>query len=72
MSSDPGVEVADFRGARFRATVTITVPVPAYEAMQLFTAHGEREWVDGWEPHFPTGGWQHAVETALVRRATER
>jgi hypothetical protein len=47
--------MADFRGSRFRDTVTITVPLPAHEAMQIFTARGEREWADGWEPHFPTG-----------------
>lgn len=47
--------MAEFRGPRFRDTVTITVPLPAHEAMQMFTARGEREWADGWEPHFPTG-----------------
>jgi hypothetical protein len=40
---------------RFRDTVTITVPLPADEAMPLFTALGERRWVEGWEPEFPAG-----------------
>lgn len=40
---------------RFRDTVTIGVPVPADEAMQLFTARGERAWVEGWDPEFPAG-----------------
>jgi hypothetical protein len=40
---------------RFRDTVTITVPLAADEAMPLFTARGERRWVDGWEPKFPAG-----------------
>jgi hypothetical protein len=40
---------------RFRDTVTISVPLPADEAMQLFTARGERDWVEGWDPEFPAG-----------------
>ena len=40
---------------RFRDTVTITVPLPADEAMPLFTARGERRWVEGWDPEFPAG-----------------
>jgi hypothetical protein len=40
---------------RFRDTVTISVPLPAEEAMQLFTARGERSWVEGWDPQFPAG-----------------
>jgi hypothetical protein len=40
---------------RFRDTATITVPLPADEAMPLFTARGERRWVEGWDPEFPAG-----------------
>jgi hypothetical protein len=40
---------------RFRDTVTISVPLPADEAMPLFTARGERSWVQGWDPQFPAG-----------------
>lgn len=40
---------------RFRDTVTITVPLPAADAMPLFTARGERRWVEGWDPEFPAG-----------------
>jgi hypothetical protein len=40
---------------RFRDTVTIRVPLPPDQAMQLFTARGERDWVDGWDPEFPAG-----------------
>jgi hypothetical protein len=40
---------------RFRDTVTINVPLPAGEAMTLFTARGERRWVEGWDPEFPAG-----------------
>jgi hypothetical protein len=47
--------MANFCGPRFRDTVTINVPLPPNQAMRLFTARGERDWVDGWEPHFPAG-----------------
>jgi len=40
---------------RFRDTVTISVPLPADEALLLFTARGERAWVEGWDPEFPAG-----------------
>jgi hypothetical protein len=40
---------------RFQDTVTVAVPLPADEAMQLFTARGERAWVEGWDPEFPAG-----------------
>jgi hypothetical protein len=40
---------------RFRDTATITVPLPVEEAMPLFTARGERSWVQGWDPQFPAG-----------------
>jgi hypothetical protein len=40
---------------RFRDTATITVPLPAEEALPLFTARGERSWVRGWNPQFPAG-----------------
>lgn len=33
---------------------SFTVRLPASEAFRLFTARGERDWVDGWEPVFPT------------------
>jgi hypothetical protein len=29
------------------------VPVPIGQAFRLFTAIGERDWVDGWRPSFP-------------------
>jgi hypothetical protein len=36
-----------------RLTGTLTVPLPPDQAFRLFTARGERDWVDGWEPRFP-------------------
>lgn len=32
---------------------SLQVQLPISEAFQLFTAMGERDWVDGWHPHFP-------------------
>jgi len=34
---------------------TIAVPLPPDEALGLFTPAGERAWVPGWDPHFPSG-----------------
>jgi hypothetical protein len=36
----------------------VPVPLPVDEAFSLFTALGEREWVEGWEPEvvWPAGG----------------
>ena len=33
---------------------SLSVRLPISEAFRLFTAEGERDWVDGWEPVFPT------------------
>jgi hypothetical protein len=37
-----------------RLSGRITVELPPAEAFRLFTPQGEREWVDGWEPRFPS------------------
>jgi hypothetical protein len=34
-------------------TAEITVGLPRAQAMALFTAEGERQWADGWEPRYP-------------------
>jgi hypothetical protein len=39
--------------ARRRLTGTLRVALPPAEAFRLFTPYGERDWVDGWDPHFP-------------------
>jgi activator of Hsp90 ATPase-like protein len=31
----------------------LRVPLPVGQAFRLFTPMGERDWVDGWHPHFP-------------------
>lgn len=33
---------------------TVDVPLPASEAFQLFTPEGERRWVEGWAPEYPS------------------
>jgi hypothetical protein len=39
--------------ATCRLTGRVTVPLPPDRAFRLFTPVGERDWVPGWEPHFP-------------------
>jgi Polyketide cyclase / dehydrase and lipid transport len=39
-------------GAR-TLTGRIRVGLPPAAAFRLFTARGEQDWADGWEPHFP-------------------
>jgi hypothetical protein len=59
---------------------TLHVPLPPTQAIQLFTAEGERAWVPGWDPTdisatvFTTGHddhdtiWVVTDETATTRR----
>jgi hypothetical protein len=37
-------------------TAEITVGLPREQAIALFTAEGERRWVEGWEPRYPGTG----------------
>ncbi len=37
---------------RTRQKASFTLPIPPDQAFDLFTAEGERHWVDGWEPVF--------------------
>ena len=39
---------------RARLTGTIEVALPPEQAFSLFTPSGERSWVDGWDPEFPS------------------
>jgi hypothetical protein len=58
---------------RFRDTVTINVPLPADEAMALFTARGERRWVEDWDPEFPAGEpCEEGEGTVFVTRSNGR
>jgi hypothetical protein len=40
-------------GQPWRLTGRLSVALPPAAAFRLFTARGEREWADGWEPRFP-------------------
>ena len=40
---------------RIQCAGTVRVELPPAEAMELFTAAGERRWVEGWAPQFPSG-----------------
>jgi hypothetical protein len=40
-------------GTRWQLTGHVQVELPPGEAFRLFTPRGERDWVNGWEPHFP-------------------
>ena len=37
----------------YRLTGRFTLDLPPEQAFRLFTARGEQDWVDGWEPRFP-------------------
>ena len=39
---------------RIQLTGTVDVPLPPTDALALFTPAGEREWVPGWDPAFPS------------------
>jgi hypothetical protein len=52
---------------RHRLTGRIHVSLPPDRAFRLFTARGERDWVDGWHPTFPAGADDDAeAGTAFV------
>ncbi|WP_026416879.1 SRPBCC family protein [Actinomadura oligospora] len=53
-------------GTRVRLTGSIDVPLPPAEAFPLFTPHGERAWVDGWDPVFPDGASGDDTEPGVV------
>ena len=40
---------------RVRCSGAVRVGLPPAEAMELFTAVGERRWAAGWDPVFPSG-----------------
>jgi len=67
-------------------TRSIPVALPPDEAFPLFTATGERSWVDGWDPQFPsppgdetapgtvftTAHGEHGTTWMVVRREGRR
>lgn len=41
-------------GAQYQLTGRIEVALPPPEAFRLFTPRGEQDWVEGWQPRFPS------------------
>ncbi len=53
-------------------TGRFTVDVSPNRAIGLFTAEGERGWVDGWDPRYPAGGEDRdRVGTVFVTAGAE-
>ena len=40
-------------GPSVRRSTEVIVDLPAEQAIELFTAEGERRWADGWDPQYP-------------------
>ena len=51
---------------RRRASGQIEIPLPAGEAIWLFTPEGERAWVPGWDPVYPGGEPSESDGTVFV------
>jgi hypothetical protein len=56
--------------ATCRLTGRLTVPLPPDRAFGLFTPLGERDWVPGWEPHFPADADDTAPGTVFETHAS--
>ena len=54
---------------RIVATGRLELPLPAAEALWLFTPEGERAWVEGWSPIYSTGEPSERAGTVFVTRA---
>jgi hypothetical protein len=51
---------------RIRCIGVVRVPLPAAEAIELFTPEGERRWAEGWDPRYPSGDAQLEPATIFV------
>jgi hypothetical protein len=64
---------------RVQCNGSVRVALPPTEAMALFTAAGERRWIDGWAPVFPSGDeredvgavWQTGQTTWVIAARDE-
>jgi hypothetical protein len=57
---------------RLTCTGDFELPLDPAEAIDLFTAEGERSWIPGWVPEYPQDGAVHdALGTVFVRRHPE-
>jgi hypothetical protein len=52
-----------------RHTGTLTVDAPPEHAFQLFTAPGERLWIEGWDPAVLSGGDGRATGAVWITEA---
>ena len=57
--------------SRLRSSGTFLLPVPAPTALPMFTPEGEREWVPGWDPHWPGGRPDHEPGSVWTTATTE-
>lgn len=53
-------------------TGSVAVNRPPETAIDLFTAEGERAWVEGWDPTYPDPGLEDATEPGAVWQTTRR
>lgn len=53
-------------------TGSVSVNRPPETAIDLFTAEGERAWVEGWDPTYPDPGLEDATEPGAVWQTTRR
>jgi hypothetical protein len=53
-------------------TGSVVVNRPPQTAIDLFTAEGERVWVEGWDPTYPDPGLEDATEPGAVWQTTRR
>jgi len=51
---------------RIAASGEFELPIPAAEALWLFTPEGERAWVPDWDPRYPAGNPSEAGGTVFV------
>lgn len=56
---------------RIHAEGRLELPLPAAEALWLFTPEGERAWVEGWDPTYPAGEPGESSGTVFVTEGHE-
>jgi hypothetical protein len=56
---------------RHKASGRFELPIPAADAIGLFTPEGERDWAPGWNPTYPSGEPSETSGTVFVTRHGE-
>ena len=54
---------------RHTSTGSFELPIPARQAISLFTPEGERDWVPGWDPVYPDGAASSTAGTVFTTDA---